>query len=62
MVGVVDREGQVRWSDVPGSNPTWSPDGTMLAVEVGVEEVSTQILDAATGTVIWELEGRHPNW
>jgi Tol biopolymer transport system component len=62
MVGVVDREGQVRWSAVPGSNPTWSPDGTMLAVEVGVEEVSTQILDAATGEVLWELEGRHPNW
>jgi Tol biopolymer transport system component len=62
MVGVVDREGQVRWSGVPGSNPTWSPDGTMLAIEVGIAEVSTQILDAATGRVIWELEGRHPAW
>lgn len=62
MVGVIDREGQLVWDSVPGSNPTWSPDGTMLAVEVGIEEISTQILDAATGEVIWELEGRHPAW
>jgi hypothetical protein len=34
----------------------------MLAVEVGIEAISTQILDAATGEVIWELEGRHPAW
>ena len=61
-VGVVDREGHVRWSDVPGTDPTWSPDGTMLATEVGIGEVSTQILDAATGEVIYQLEGRHPNW
>lgn len=62
MVGVVDRDGEVRWSDVPGSYPTWSPDGSMLAIEVGIGEVSTQILDAATGDVIWELEGRYPAW
>jgi Tol biopolymer transport system component len=61
-VGVVDPEGEVLWSDVPGTNPTWSSDGTKLAVEVGTVDFTIQILDATNGVLLWELEGRNPAW
>jgi Tol biopolymer transport system component len=62
LVGVVRRDSSILWSGVPGTNPTWSPDGTRLAVEVGFPDTRTRILDAATGAVVWDLEGRHPAW
>lgn len=61
-IGVVDRDGKVLWSGVPGVEATWSPDGSKLAIEVGVEELSIQILDAATGELLWEMEGQDPAW
>jgi len=62
IIGVVDRDGQVLWSGEIGGDPSWSPDGTMLAVEVGYPETSIQILDAASGRLLWELEGEDPAW
>jgi Tol biopolymer transport system component len=62
IIGVVDVEGNVLWSDVVAGEPAWSPDGMKLAVEVGLDDPSIAILDAATGEVIWELEGTDPAW
>lgn len=62
IIGVVDLDGNILWSDVVASEPAWSPDGTKLAVEVGFPDASIAILDAATGEVIWELEGSDPAW
>jgi Tol biopolymer transport system component len=62
IIGVADRDGQVLWSGEVGGDPSWSPDGTKLAVEVGYPETSIQILDAASGGVIWELAGEDPAW
>jgi outer membrane protein assembly factor BamB len=62
IIGVVDLDGNVLWSEVVASEPAWSPDGTKLAVEVGFPDTSIAILDAATGEVIWEMEGTDPSW
>jgi Tol biopolymer transport system component len=62
IIGVVDGDGQVMWSGEIGGDPTWSPDGAKLAVEVGYPETSIQILDATSGTVLWELAGEDPAW
>jgi Tol biopolymer transport system component len=62
IIGVVDLDGNVLWSDVVAGEPAWSPDGTKLAVEVGLDDPSIAILDAASGAVIWELEGTDPAW
>jgi Tol biopolymer transport system component len=62
IIGVVDLDGNVLWFEVVASEPAWSPDGTKLAVEVGFPDTSIAILDAATGEVIWELEGTDPAW
>lgn len=62
IIGVVDRDGEVIWSGQVGTLPTWSPDGTKLAVQVGVVDPSINILDAQTGEVLWQLEGRDPAW
>jgi hypothetical protein len=60
--GVVEPAGRVLWSDVPGTNPAWSPDGMKVAVEVGTVDFTVQILDAAIGELLWELDGHHPIW
>lgn len=62
IIGLVDRDGEILWSDVVASDPVWSPDGTKLAVEVGYPDVSIQVLDAATGETLLELEGQDPSW
>ena len=63
VLAVVDLEGTALWSGVPGSLPTWSPDGTRLAVEVYRPETPViQVIDVASGTVVHELEGRQPAW
>jgi Tol biopolymer transport system component len=62
IVGVTDLDGNVQWSEVPGTDPEWSPDGRRLAVEVfDGQATRIDILDAATGEVIWEVEGRFPD-
>jgi Tol biopolymer transport system component len=62
IIGVVDRDGTVLWDGQVGGDPTWSPDGTRLAVEVGLTDVSIAILNAENGRVIWQMEGQDPAW
>ena len=62
VLAVMDTHGTEVWSGVVGGWPTWSPDGTRLAVEVGVPEPMVRVLDAATGEVIWEAAGSQPAW
>jgi Tol biopolymer transport system component len=62
QVNVITADGDPVWSEVPGTNGVWSPDGTKLAVEVGFPDIRIQILDAATGEAIWDLDGRFPDW
>jgi hypothetical protein len=63
VVGVVDLDGNVLWSEVPGTDPAWSPDGANLAVEVfDPDGAYIAIVDAASGEVVWELDGRFPDW
>jgi hypothetical protein len=44
----------------PGARPSWSPDSTKLAVEIGYPDVSIQVLDAASGATL--LDGEDPSW
>ena len=63
LLAVADLDGTTLWSGVPGSLPTWSPDGTRLAVEVYRPETPViQVIEVASGTVVYELEGRQPAW
>jgi Tol biopolymer transport system component len=62
ILAVVDLDGERIWSDVSGTFATWSPDGTRIAVEIPYPEPMVQVLDAATGDVIWEVEGSSPAW
>lgn len=62
VLAVVDMDGNEVWSGVVGGSPTWSPDGTRLAVEIAVPTPMVQVLDAASGEVIWEAEGSQPAW
>jgi outer membrane protein assembly factor BamB len=63
VLALVDLEGQELWSGVVGGSPTWSPDGTRVAVEISYPEPMVQILDAASGEILWEIEGgSQPAW
>ena len=62
LLAVTDLDGHALWSGIPGSRPTWSPDGTRIAVEVTVEEPSIQVLDALTGELLWQVAGAQPAW
>ncbi|MFN2419626.1 MAG: hypothetical protein ABR593_12035 [Candidatus Limnocylindria bacterium] len=62
ILAVVDLEGSEIWSGVSGTTPTWSPDGSRIAIEVPYPEASVQVLDAATGELLWETVGMHPAW
>jgi TolB protein len=62
VLALVDLEGNEIWSGAIGSAPTWSPDGTRIAVEIVYPEPMVQVLNAATGEVLWEAEGSQPNW
>ena len=62
VLALVDLEGAEIWSGAIGAAPTWSPDGTRIAVEIAYPEPMVQVLDAATGEVLWEIEGCQPNW
>lgn len=62
ILALVDRDGQELWSGVVGSSPTWSPDGTRLAVEIAYPELMVQVIDAASGELLWEVDGMQPAW
>lgn len=62
ILTLVDREGQVIWDGVVGQSASWSPDGTRIAVEIPTLEPMIQVLDAATGEVLWERAGSQPDW
>jgi Tol biopolymer transport system component len=62
VLALVDLDGERLWSGAVGASPTWSPDGTRIAVEVGFPELLVQILDAASGEVLWEIAGHQPTW
>ena len=62
VLALVDLDGEPLWSGAVGAAPTWSPDGTRLAVEVGFPEPRVQVLDAASGEVLWEIAGHQPTW
>lgn len=59
---LLDPEGQAIWSGAEGANPTWSPDGTRLALEMADPEPLVRVFDAATGDVLWEMDGSQPEW
>jgi Tol biopolymer transport system component len=62
VLALVDLDGREIWSGAIGAGATWSPDGTRIAVEIAYPEPMVQVLDAATGDVLWEIEGYQPNW
>jgi Tol biopolymer transport system component len=62
VLAVIDLDGERIWSGVSGAFPTWSPDGTRIAVEIPYPEPMVQVLDAASGDVLWEVVGSSPAW
>ena len=62
IIALVDLDGQELWSGVSGSFPTWSPDGTRIAVEIPYPTPMVQVLDAASGEVLWQIEATQPAW
>ena len=62
VLALVDLEGNEIWSGVIGAGATWSPDGTRIAVEVAYPAAMVQVIDAASGEVLWEIEASQPNW
>ena len=60
---VVDLEGNELQRDIVGAYPTWSPDGTRLALEVHRPDMPViQVVDVASGEIVWEEQGRQPAW
>jgi Tol biopolymer transport system component len=62
LVSVMDRSGQEIWSGVVGSAMSWSPDGSRLAVQVDHPLRLVRVLDAETGSQLWETDGTMPAW
>ena len=62
VLALIDLDGERIWSGVSGAFPTWSPDGTRIAVEIPYPEPMVQVLDAASGEVLWEVVGSAPAW
>ena len=62
VLALVDLDGNEIWSGVVGAAPTWSPDGTRIAVEIVYPESMVQVIDAATGDVLWEVAASEPHW
>jgi TolB protein len=63
LLAVMDLDGKTLWSDVAGSMPTWSPDGALIAMEVvGAESSSVQVIEAASGNLLWQTDGMQPAW
>jgi Tol biopolymer transport system component len=62
VLALIDRDGNEVWSGVVGENAAWSPDGTRVAVEITYPEPKVQVIDAASGDLLWETEGGQPAW
>jgi len=63
LLAMMDLDGRTVWSGVAGSMPTWSPNGALIAVEVfGTESTSVQVIDAASGDLVWQTDGVQPAW
>ena len=63
VLALVDLEGDEIWSGALGTYPSWSPDGTRIAVEIAYPAQMVQVIDAASGEVLWEIAGgSQPNW
>jgi Tol biopolymer transport system component len=62
VLALIDLEGNEIWSGVVGAAPSWSPDGTRIAIEIAYPVPMVQVIDAATGDLLWEVEASQPNW
>jgi Tol biopolymer transport system component len=62
VLALVDRDGQPVWSGVVGESATWSADGSRVAIEIRYPELKVQVIDAATGVMLWETAGSQPAW
>lgn len=62
VLAMVDREGRELWSGAIGESVAWSADGTKLAVGISYPEPMVQVLDAATGALLFETVGSDPAW
>lgn len=63
IYAIVDLEGRTLASGIVGASPTWSPDGSRLALEVYRPDLPVvQVVDLASGEVVWEMEGQQPAW
>ena len=63
VYAIVDLEGETVISDIHGSSLTWSPDGARVAVEVYLTPTPVvQVIDVATGDLLWDEAGAQPAW
>lgn len=63
IYAVVDLEGRTIQSGITGYRPVWSPDNTRIAVELfRPEGTFVQVVEVASGDVIFEVEGEQPAW